>query len=113
MFSLYEYKGTVVKVYDADTITVLIDQGLNTFRLENLRLKDIDAPEVRGEEIMGKEVYLKTEKDKTGKYGRYIATIWLAEDAVITETNGKTGIDINYININDWLVENKYAEKII
>lgn len=123
-FDLYYYKATVVKVYDGDTITVMIDLGLDAYRKESLRLADINAPEVRGEEreaglisrdalrekILGKEVILKTKKDKTGKYGRYITTVFLPTEAIITETNGNTSIDIEHVNINDWLVENKYAE---
>lgn len=126
-FDLYCYKATVVKVYDGDTITVLIDLGLDTFKKENLRLEDIDAPEVRGEEreaglvsrdalrekILNKEIVIRTKRDKTGKYGRYIATIFLAEEAYLTETNGDKSVDIEHVNINDWLVENKYAERRI
>lgn len=126
-FDLYYYKGTVVKVYDADTITVMIDLGLDTYKKENLRLEDINAPEVRGEEreaglisrdalrekILGKEIVVKTKRDKTGKYGRYIATVYLADEAFLTETNGDKSVEIDHININDWLVENKYAERKI
>jgi micrococcal nuclease len=123
-FNLYYYKATVIKVYDADTITLRIDLGLDTFREESVRLASIDAPEIRGEEreaglvsrdalrekILGKEVIILTERDKTGKYGRYIVTVYLPKEAFLTETNGNHSIDIEYLNVNDWLVENKYAE---
>jgi len=116
---LYTYKAKVIKAYDADTVTLLIDLGLNTFREENVRLARIDAPEVRGEEreaglvardalrekIVGKNVLIRTYKDKSGKYGRFIVEIFL-HYTIITETEGEAG----WININDWLVENKYAE---
>ena len=115
---LYYYKALVTKVYDGDTITVLIDLGLNTFRKESLRLEDLNAPELRGEEreaglisrdalrekILNKEIFIKTKKDKTGKYGRYIATIFLPY-TIITETKGEDGLT----NINEWLIENNYA----
>ena len=115
---LYYYKALVTKVYDGDTITVLIDLGLDTFRKESLRLEDLNAPEVRGEEreaglisrdalrekILDKEIFIKTKKDKTGKYGRYIATIFLPY-SIITETEGEDGLT----NINEWLIENNYA----
>ena len=116
---LYTYKAKVIKAYDADTVTLLIDLGLNTFRKESVRLADIDAPEMRGEEreagiisrdalrekILDKDVLIKTKKDKSGKYGRFIVTIFLPYE-IITEAEGESGL----ININDWLVENKYAE---
>lgn len=116
---LYTYKAEVIKAYDADTVTLRIDLGLDTFREESVRLARIDAPEVRGEEreaglisrdalrekIVSKEVLIRTYKDKTGKYGRFIVEIFLPY-TIITESSGESGL----ININDWLVENKYAE---
>jgi micrococcal nuclease len=47
--------------------------------------------------ILGKEVILETIKDKQGKYGRYLAEIWLEEDGAI-------------VNINDELVAKGFAE---
>ena len=116
---LYTYKAKVIKAYDADTVTLVIDLGLDTFREESVRLARIDAPEVRGEEreaglisrdalrekIVSKEVLIRTYRDKTGKYGRFIVEIFLPY-TIITETSGESGL----INISDWLVENKYAE---
>jgi len=116
---LYTYKAEVIKAYDADTVTLRIDLGLDTFREESVRLARIDAPEVRGEEreaglisrdalrekIVSKEVLIRTYRDKTGKYGRFIVEIFLPY-TIITESSGESGL----ININDWLVENKYAE---
>ena len=39
-FNIYQYKATVVDAYDADTITVMIDLGLDTYKREKLRLKE-------------------------------------------------------------------------
>ena len=48
---LYLYKAHVTDVYDADTITVNVDLGFNTWiHDEKIRLARIDAPEVRGKE---------------------------------------------------------------
>lgn len=110
--SLYHYKAVVRKVYDGDTCTVDIDLGLgNWIHGEKIRLLRINAPEVRGEErpeglrsrnflwskIQGKEVVLQTVKDKRGKYGRYLADIWLKDESD------------NWINVNDLLVQQGYA----
>lgn len=109
MMDIYIYKATVTKVYDGDTITCDIDCGFGVVLMkQKIRMYGLNAPEVRGESkeqgiisrdklrerILGKEIRLKTIKDKKGKYGRYIATVYLDSE-----------------NINDWLVENNLAVK--
>jgi len=111
--SLYKYLAKVTEVYDGDTCTVDIDLGLHTWvRDEKIRLARINSPEVRGDEreqglrardylremINGKEIFIQTEKDSKGKYGRYIAEIWLEQTPN------------NFININDLMVENGFAQ---
>lgn len=109
---LYHYRAYVNSVYDGDTITVEIDLGFNIVaRNEKIRLFGINAPEMRGSEkeegkksrdylrslILGKEIILETKKDKKGKYGRYLGTIWISK-------NGK-----KYININKEMVFKGFA----
>ena len=105
---MYEYKAKIIKVYDGDTVTALIDLGFNVSVTEKIRLYGLNTPEVRGEErsnglisrdklrdrILGKEVVIKTRKDKKGKYGRYIAEIYLEDE-----------------NINEWLISEGLAER--
>jgi micrococcal nuclease len=108
----YYYRAVVISVYDGDTCTVDIDLGLNTWiRNEKLRLYRINAPELRGNEkqkgltardflrnkIDQKEIMIHTFKDKKGKYGRYLADIWLKE------------MD-EWVNINDLMVSSGHAE---
>ena len=84
-------------MYDGDTITVDIDLGLGVWvRGEKIRLHGINAPEVRGDQrnaglksrdylrdlILGKEVFLETTKDKKGKYGRYLADVYIGGSLV-------------------------------
>ena len=110
--ALYHYRAIVRKVYDGDTCTVDIDLGLGCWiHDETIRLYRINAPEVRGVErpeglrsrdflrsqIKGKEVVLQTVKDKRGKYGRYLAEIWLKNEGG------------NSINVNDLLVQQGHA----
>ena len=110
---LYHYKAVITSVYDGDTCTVDIDLGLHTWiRGEKLRLHRINAPELRGKErpkgilsrdflkskIEGKEITIETIKDKKGKYGRYLAEIWLEE---------KPG---KFINTNDLIVKEGFAK---
>ena len=95
---MYEYHATVPRVVDGDTVDVVIDLGLGTSRLERLRLFGIDSPETRGDEreaglaakqwleaqldMIGFKVVVKTykevttDKDKKGKFGRYLADIF-------------------------------------
>jgi micrococcal nuclease len=117
--SFYTYKAKVISVYDGDTITVETDLGFDIKVKQKIRLANIDTPEIRGEErpagliardalrekILDKEVVIETIKDKTGKYGRYLGIVHILEP-LLNENEGETG----YVNVNNWLVENKYAE---
>jgi micrococcal nuclease len=89
----YTYNAVVRSVYDADTIRVDIDAGFSTWQHNvSIRLLGIDAPEIRGEERPegliskawlvdkippGTEIIIQTVRDRTGKYGRYLAYVWL------------------------------------
>jgi micrococcal nuclease len=107
----YHYQAKVLRVYDGDTCTVDIDLGFNIImRNEKIRLFRINAPELRGNSrkegkaardflrslIDGKQVILKTYRDKKGKYGRYLADIWLETEQ-------------GWINVNDEMVAKGHA----
>jgi len=109
----FQYHALVTSVYDGDTCTVDIDLGMGIWlRGEKLRLYRINAPEMRGEEkpegtisrdrlrewIDGRKIILETVRDKKGKYGRYLAEIWLQKEAGV------------WVNINDRLVSEGLAE---
>lgn len=126
---MYKYNAQVVSVYDGDSITVDIDLGFGIiYKNQKIRLADINAPEIRGEEreaglisrdalrkkILFKNVILLTQKDRKGKYGRYIGTIEVIETTDILNEDGyPDAIDVQQININDWLVENGFAKKVL
>lgn len=90
---MYEYRAKIIKVYDGDTVTGMADLGFNVKIKVKLRLLGINTPEVRGEQkqqgliskarvvelILDKDVIIKTQKDKTGKYGRWLAEIFLPD----------------------------------
>ena len=105
----YDEIAHIEKVYDGDTITVDVDLGFGImFKGQKIRLIRINAPEIRGSEresglksrdalrslISNKWVILKTYKDKKGKYGR-----WLAE------------VFINETCVNDWLISEGLAKE--
>lgn len=108
---MYEYNAKIISIYDGDTVTAEVDLGFNVTITEKFRLVRINAPEVRGEEredglksrdrlrelILNKNVIIKTLKDRKGKYGRYLAEIYINQDDETT-------------NVNDWLVTENLAE---
>jgi len=111
---MYEYKALVTKVYDGDTVTAVVDLGFKVSFTIKVRLYGINTPEVRGEEreqglisrarlrelILGKEVIIKTVKDKTGKYGRYLAEIYQ-----IFDHSTPSLVSVNEILLNEGLAE--------
>lgn len=112
----YTYHAEITEVVDGDTVRANIDLGFHIWvRDEKLRLHAIDAPELRrygaGAEVTdaekaagkaakaalvdlieGKEVTLCTIKDGKGKYGRYLAQIYLGE-----------------IYVNQWMIDQGHA----
>ena len=88
----YKYLATVTSVYDGDgAYDCTIDMGMKIFIEKKVRLYGVDTPELRGNQkeagrkvrdlvrkkILNKEVVLYTQKDKSGKYGRLLASIKL------------------------------------
>lgn len=112
-YDLYSYRAHVTKVYDGDSITVDIDLGFFMKMCnQKIRLFGINTPEIRGEErpdgliardrvrelILDKDIIVKTYKDKAGKYGRWLGTIYLEDE------------DGTWININQLLLAEGLAE---
>lgn len=110
--NLYLYRAKIISVYDGDTCRADIDLGLKVWiKNEKLRLLRINAPEMRGADreagkaardylrslILDKDVIIQTEKDSQGKYGRYLAEIWIHDDAQ------------QWVNVNDLLVDAGHA----
>lgn len=94
----YKYNATVTRVVDGDTLDVIIDLGFHIDIHERVRLEGIDTPETYGvkkdspEYMKGIEskqyiqnrlamndMECKIQTTKTEKYGRWLATIWLAD----------------------------------
>ena len=92
---MFEYNATVLKIVDGDTIDVMVDLGMGVHRKERLRFSRINAWETRGEhKVKGKlakarvaELIPVGEKDKRGKYGRYIAEIFMLDGPVSKNLN--------------------------
>ena len=91
---MFEYRARIRRVIDGDTVEVDIDLGFHVSLTATLRLAGIDTPEMRGpEQAAGRaathylnallqkhagperQVTVRTQKDRTGKYGRYLADL--------------------------------------
>jgi micrococcal nuclease len=107
----YWYAAKLVRVIDGDTIVVDLDLGIHITVRETLRLFGINAPEKRGTtklagldsmdylvRLLQKDgMIIQTIKDKRGKYGRYLAKIFIGDvcvnDAMV---NGDQAEYVNY-----------------
>ena len=95
---MYEYRARITRVIDGDTVEAQIDLGFQVTFTATLRLIGINAPETRGTErplglaatrylesllddLTGasRALTIRTEKDLTGKYGRYLAELLAGE----------------------------------
>jgi len=109
---MYEYRCSVVKVIDGDTVDVDIDLGFGIWlKKERIRLRGIDTPESRTRDLEEKkyglmaklflekmlsehQIILKTYKDAEGKFGRILGDLYQSNDS---------------ISINQHLVNNHHA----
>lgn len=109
---MYQYKATVNRVVDGDSIVLDIDLGFNTWlNNQSIRLHGIDTPETRTRDLVEKQqgllaknrvlelltpgdtVVIKTILDKHEKFGRILGQIELE----------------NGINLNQLLIEERLA----
>jgi len=117
---MYQYKATIERIVDGDTIDVTVDLGFFLTSRMRIRLRGLDTPEIRGPERPeglkvkafvqetippGKQVVINTYK--VGKYGRYIADILFHTDSQDWREIIATGT-----NLNQLLLEKGMAEPI-
>ena len=107
---MYEYRCTITRVVDGDTVDVDIDLGFGIWmRNERIRLFGIDTPESRTRDLEEKkyglaakdflikwtnagDVTLKTQKDAEGKFGRILGELWYGD-----------------VNINQLMIDEHHA----
>lgn len=104
---MYEYRATVIRVVDGDTVWLNVDLGFEVRRSDSFRFLGINAPETSTPEGKsardwlttylppGTVVTVRTEKDRREKYGRYLATI-LLNGADLNDLALKTGHAVPY-----------------
>lgn len=112
---MYKYKAKIDRIVDGDTFDIVVDLGFKISTHQRIRLQGINTPEtynvkkdseeykkglaaknfaIQRIEANNYEALIETEKD-TGKFGRYIATVWLTD---------------NEISLNAELVEKGFAK---
>ena len=115
---MYEYRVLdVVSIYDGDTMKVILDLGFSITAKQTLRLYGINAPEMRGNDKVNGAisrdwlrtkiynhierdgtVIVKTFKDKSGKYGRLLAKVYLDDEELsLNEQMVIEGLAIEYM----------------
>jgi len=99
LIKMYEYKATIIKIVDGDTVDVDIDLGFDVWvRRQRIRLFGIDTPECRTRNkaekahgllakayvqkafIVGR-IYALTTKEK-GKFGRFLGEFKTGKGAI-------------------------------
>ena len=110
---MFEYRCTILRVVDGDTVDVDIDLGFGVWlRKERIRLYGIDTPESRTRDLVekvfglkakekvqnwlpvGSTQVLQSEKDSAGKFGRILGEIFDPDSMV---------------SINVQMIENHHA----
>ena len=107
---MYEYKATIRRVVDGDTVDITLDLGFDILYNNRIRLLGIDTPESRTRDLdekklglaakervrelcpVGSTVTVKTTKDGRGKFGRILGEIYVGD-----------------VNVNKLLVEEGHA----
>ena len=126
---MFTYQARLIEVIDGDTVDLLIDLGFGVHVKERCRLYGIDAPEMPTESGKAAKAYLETllgaatgelfvatrkmprrPKEKTDKYGRYLAVLYDNYHGVEADV-GETKIDAMSTSINARMVYEYHARE--
>ena len=125
---MYTYAAKLIEVIDGDTVDLLIDLGFGVHVKERCRLYGIDAPEMpseagrnakaRLESLIGaaSELYVATRKmprkpkEKTDKYGRYLAVLYDNYHDVEADVD-ETKINMMQSSINSRMIYAGHAKE--
>lgn len=101
---MYEYRCKILRIVDGDTVDVDIDLGFGMWmHKERVRLIGIDTPESRTRDLtekafglaakqfvkdilpIGSQQIIRTQKDKTGKFGRILGDFLLEDNVLLSQ----------------------------
>jgi micrococcal nuclease len=106
---IYEYKASLIRVVDGDTVWLDVDLGFNVHAAFDFRLVGLNTPETVGAtrtagltakaelERLLSLGSLRLVSTKSDKYGRWLATIYVKQ---------ADGVEIN---VNDILIKTGFA----
>ena len=91
---MYTYKAELIRVIDGDTFDFLVELGFSIKIKIRVRLLELNTPEIRGPErefglrikAVAEDWFLQSDglctisTKKTGKYGRWLATVYRETD---------------------------------
>ena len=129
---MFTYAAKLLEVIDGDTVDLLIDLGFGVHVKERCRLYGIDAPEMPTETGKAAKAYLESllgaatgelfvatrkmarkPKEKTDKYGRYLAVLYKGGNVnmFIYGDQAESGVQKMKASINWAMVEAGHAKE--
>lgn len=107
---MYEYRATILRVVDGDTVHAEVDLGMDIRVRATLRLAGINAPEIGTPTGVAARAFLaerlglgalviRTTRDRREKFGRYLATL-LVGDLNLNEAMVAAGHAVPYMKEN-------------
>lgn len=112
---MYQYKASILRVVDGDTMDASVDLGFNTFSIMRLRLTDINTEELTNKDLekralafsakervekiiqeKGVSVTINTLKDRKEKYGRYLAKVTFSDGSCLNDILVQEGLATKY-----------------
>jgi len=113
---MYQYKATITRIIDGDTVDCDIDLGFSvTLTKQRIRLHGIDTPESRTRDKVEKKygllakqylkdfiekedshVLIETSKEKRGKFGRILGKLVNAGGVCVNDLMCETGHAVPY-----------------
>jgi micrococcal nuclease len=139
---MYEYRCSIERVVDGDTVDVTIDLGFKIFHKARVRLYGIDTPESRtrdkDEKARGllaksyivdkvesaENIIIRTKKDAKGKFGRILGELIVdntnLNEAMISKHLGvayygqsKEAIEVEHLKNKEILINNNAYQPVI
>ena len=126
---MFTYAAKLIDVIDGDTVDLLIDLGFGVHIKERCRLYGIDAPEMPTDAGKAAKIYLETligaatgelfvatrkmarrPKEKTDKYGRYLAVLYDGHYDVEADVD-ETKINMMPTSINSRMIYAGHAKE--
>ena len=127
---MYTYQAKLLNVIDGDTVDLMIDLGFGVHVKERCRLYGIDAPEMPTEPGKIAKAYLESllnaatgdlfvatrkmvrkPKEKTDKYGRYLAVLYDGGDAVDLGDLAESSLTMMTTSFNFAMVHTGHAKE--